>query len=59
MAPLTPPQASPSWKHTVQDIDKLITEALEKKRKAHDDIVKLPEDQLDFDNVSHLHPSCT
>ncbi|KAN0094547.1 hypothetical protein V8E55_002834 [Tylopilus felleus] len=51
MAPLTPPQASPSWKHTVQDIDKLITEALEKKRKAHDDIVKLPEDQLDFDNV--------
>ncbi|KAF8128578.1 mitochondrial endopeptidase [Boletus edulis] len=51
MAPLTPPQAPPTWKHTVQDVDNLITEALEKKKKTHDDIVKLPEDKLDFDNV--------
>ncbi|KAG6380299.1 hypothetical protein JVT61DRAFT_8408 [Boletus reticuloceps] len=50
MAPLTPPQAPPTWKHTVRDVDKLITEALEKKKKTHDDIVKLPEDKFDFDN---------
>lgn len=60
MAPLTPPQAQPTWKHTAHDVDKLITEALEKKKKASDDIVKLPEDKLDFDNVrTILHPSRT
>lgn len=52
MVSLTPPQAPPTWKHTVQDINRLITEALEKQKKVSDDIVKLPEDKLDFDNVS-------
>jgi len=53
MAPLlTPPQAPPTWKHTVQDVDKLITQALEKNKRVGNDIVKLPEDKLDFDNVS-------
>jgi hypothetical protein len=51
MAPLTPPQTPPTWKHTVQDVDKLITEALEKKKKVSDVIVKIPEDKLDFENV--------
>jgi hypothetical protein len=50
LAPLTPPQALPIWKHTVQDIDKFVTEALEKK--VSDVIVKLPEDKVGFDNVS-------
>jgi hypothetical protein len=54
MAPLTPPQTPPTWKHTVQDVDKLITEALEKKKKVSDVIVKIPEDKLDFENVSTL-----
>lgn len=52
MAPLKPPQAPPTWKRTVQDVDELITGALRRKRKVSDDIVKLPRDELDFDNVS-------
>lgn len=57
MVPLTPPQAPPTWKHTVQDVDKLITEALTKKKKVIGDIVGLPEDKLGFENVSALfHP---
>ena len=52
MASLTPPQAPPTWKHTVKDVDKFITEALEKKQKVSDDIVKLPDHKLGFDNVS-------
>lgn len=51
MAPLIPPQAPPTWKRTAPDVDKLITEALERKKKVSDDIVKLPEDKLDFDSV--------
>ncbi|KAI9567715.1 hypothetical protein HD554DRAFT_2205377 [Boletus coccyginus] len=53
MAPsplLTPPQAPPTWKHTIQDVDKLIIQALEKKKWVGNDIVKLPEDEFDFDN---------
>ena len=58
MAPLTPPQAPLTWKHTVQDVEKLITQALINNKKVSDDIVKLPEDELDFDNVSNFfHPS--
>lgn len=58
MAQLTPPQAPPTWKHTAQDIDKLITEALEKRKNVNDAIVKLPEHELSFDNVSTVfHPS--
>lgn len=49
---LTPPQAPPTWKHTVQDVDKLITQALEKRKRIGNAIVKLPEDKFDFDNVS-------
>ena len=59
MAPLTPPQAPPTWKHTVQDVEKLITEALEKKKKVSDGIAKFPEDKLDFDNVSTVSISPT
>ncbi|KAG9310225.1 Metalloprotease [Chiua virens] len=50
MAPLIPPQAPPTWKHTAQDVERLMTGALEKKKNVSDAIVKLPEHQLDFDN---------
>ena len=52
MAPLTPPQVPLTWRRTAQDVDKLITEALEKKKKVNDHIVSLAEDKLGFDNVS-------
>ncbi|KAF8843766.1 mitochondrial endopeptidase [Paxillus ammoniavirescens] len=51
MASLTAPQAPPTWQHTVEEVDRLTTEALEKNKKVSDDVVKLPEDKLDFDNV--------
>ena len=52
MAPLTPPQVPLTWRRTAQDVDKLITEALEKKKKVNDHIVSLAEDKRGFDNVS-------
>lgn len=54
MASLTPPQPPPSWQHTVEDIERLTTEALTKNKQVSDDIVQLPDDKLDFDNVSTL-----
>ncbi|KIJ66993.1 hypothetical protein HYDPIDRAFT_174274 [Hydnomerulius pinastri MD-312] len=52
MASLTPPQPPPTWQNTVEEIDKLTTEALEKNKKVTDEIVKLPADQLGFDNLA-------
>ena len=52
MASLTPPQPPPSWQHTVEDIERLTTETLARDKQISDDIVQLPEDKLDFDNVS-------
>lgn len=54
MVPLTPPQAPPTWKHTVQDVVHLITEALTKQKKVIDGIVGLAEDRLGFENVSAI-----
>jgi len=51
MASLTPPQPPPIWQHTVEDIERLTTEALTRDKQISDDIVRLPEDKLDFDNV--------
>ncbi|KAF8452666.1 mitochondrial endopeptidase [Boletus edulis BED1] len=51
MASLKPPQLPPTWQHTVEDIERLTTEALAKDKKISDDIVQLSEDQLGFDNV--------
>jgi metallopeptidase MepB len=51
MASLTPPQPPPTWQHTVQDIDRLTTDALAKDKQVTDDIVQVPEDKLDFDSV--------
>lgn len=56
MASLTPPQSPPSWQHTVEDVDRLTTEALAKNKQVSDEIVQLPEDKLDFDNVRALLP---
>ena len=52
MASLTPPQPPLSWQHTVEDIERLTTEALAKDKQVSDNIVQLPEDKLDFDSVS-------
>jgi len=52
MASLTPPQPPPSWQHTVEDIERLTTEALARDKQISDNIVQLPEDKLGFDNVS-------
>lgn len=57
MASLTAPQPPPSWQHTVEDIERLTTEALAKNKQASDEIVQLPEDKLDFDTVSLCPPS--
>jgi hypothetical protein len=54
MASLTAPQAPPTWQHTVEEVDRLTTEALEKNKRVSDDVVKLPDDKLDFDNVSTI-----
>ncbi|KIJ13498.1 hypothetical protein PAXINDRAFT_163685 [Paxillus involutus ATCC 200175] len=52
MASLTAPQAPPTWQHTVEEVDRLTTEALEKNKRVSDDVVKLPDDKLDFDNLA-------
>ncbi|KAF8558611.1 zincin [Imleria badia] len=52
MASLTPPQPPPSWQHTVEDIERLTTEALDKDKQVSDDIVQLPEDKLNFDTLA-------
>ncbi|KAF9223776.1 zincin [Gyrodon lividus] len=52
MASLTAPQPPPTWQHTVEEVERLANEALEKNKKVSDDIVKLPEDKLDFDNLA-------
>ncbi|KAG9310224.1 hypothetical protein JVU11DRAFT_9870 [Chiua virens] len=52
MASLTPPQPPPSWQHAVEDIERLTTEALARNKQVSDDIVKLPEDKFDFDNLA-------
>ncbi|KAI9567695.1 hypothetical protein HD554DRAFT_2267097 [Boletus coccyginus] len=52
MASLTPPQPPPSWQHTVEDIERLTTEALARDKQISDDIVQLPEDKLGFDNLA-------
>ncbi|KAG6380326.1 hypothetical protein JVT61DRAFT_8436 [Boletus reticuloceps] len=52
MASLKPPQLPPTWQHTVEDIERLTTEALAKDKKINDDIVQLLEDQLGFDNLA-------
>ena len=52
MASLTPPQPPLSWQHTVEDIERLTTEALAKDKQVSDDIAQLSGEKLDFDNVS-------
>ncbi|KAG6380319.1 hypothetical protein JVT61DRAFT_8428 [Boletus reticuloceps] len=59
MASLKPPQLPPTWQHTVEDIERLTTEALAKDKKISDDIVQLPEDQLGFDNLALANTEAT
>ena len=52
MASLAPPQPPLSWQHTIEDLERLTNEVLARDKQVNDNIVQLPEDKLDFDNVS-------